>query len=224
MSTAAYSIGYNMKNRSVQRNWTTLNCHSTLSMSYHCLKRRNFGALLMCSSRNTKKSCSMFRVEPSIQHRLHISASYRSIFNAAATDQTSHVCGNDRISFDFWDVAFVGLAAIGVAIGFITSHPYEGPKLLQLEGMDNNDNRLALSNVGVEYSSSGMKADIEMTLHQPPTFHEHVKTVNTLSTDSQATFLKNNISRTKPYDVSQYSFKFDNTFHFSLPTHPSKIL
>lgn len=218
MFTVAYSIGYNMKNRSVQLNWTTLNCHThkTLSMSYHCPKRRNFGALLMHSSRNKQKSCSIIQAEPGIQHRLHISASYRTIvnFNAAIVDQTSHLSGNDSI-FDFWDIAFVGLAAIGVAIGLITSQPSyeEDQKFLQLEGMDNKENRLALPNVGIEYCG-GMKADIEMTLHQPPKFHEHVKTVNAISTDSQATYLKNNISRTKPYDVSQYVLKIDNTFHF----------
>ena len=128
----------------------------------------------ICSEQHLNK-IHVNNVKPSVAHKLHTSANYRSNINAY--NQT----------LDFWDVALVSLAVVGVSIGFINSSPFERYNILSLEESDIDD----------------CKADIEMTLHQPPSFDGHVKTISPIaSTDAQAVFLNKNVSNKKPYDVS----------------------
>jgi hypothetical protein len=132
------------------------------------------------------------RSNPGIGRKLHTSANYRSNTNTC------------NLTLDFWDAALLSLAAFGLSMGFIKSYPYDRRHLLSLEASDkagDNDGSVVLHNFSGEGGGS-MKADIEMTLHQPPSFNGHVKSISTMPTDSQAAVLKKNVSRSKPYDVS----------------------
>ena len=182
--------------------WTTFsNPPKRLFLSARSLAHRGWNIQKICSVQSMIKSRISSR-KPGIGHGLHTSARYRSNLNACC------------LSLDFWDVAFLSLAAVGLSIGFINSYPYQHNNLISREVIDNDD-CLALKNVSGEIGG-GMKADIEMTLHQPPAFNGHVKTTSTMSVDTQSTSLNKSVANSKPYDVSHVNSSFLRIFFDSL--------
>jgi hypothetical protein len=102
--------------------------------------------------------------------------------------------------FDWYDVVVACLAALGVSIGFLEIDPFDRHKILSHEE-SNNVNCPPLQSFGCHVASV-MNADVEMTLHQSPTFNGNVPSISSISTDSQPGQLNKHGSSTKPYDVS----------------------
>lgn len=151
------------------------------------------------------KKIHIHRPKPGLGRRFH--ASQRTLINTSyvVAGRASDTFTNDNLSLDFWDVLLASLAVAAVSIGLIQSSPYEDHGLLPMDACSNGDGddgrALHKSSDGV--GSTIMKADIEMTLHQPSTFRETVTTGDAMSTDSRVTYVPvdNHISSTKPYDV-----------------------
>lgn len=200
MISATFPPGY-MKNRICSSSfllapngWMTLSRPQKripVSVMIRNIAQSKLRMQMFCSVHSINKIL-INTAKPGIGRKLHTSANYRSNTNTC------------NLTLDFWDAALLSLAAVGLSIGFIKSYPYDRRHLLSLEASDeagDNDGCAVLHNFGGE-GGGGMKADIEMTLHQPPSFNGHVKSISTMPTDSQAATLKRNVSRSKPYDVS----------------------
>jgi hypothetical protein len=93
-----------------------------------------------------------------------------------------------------------------VSIGFLEIDPFDRHKLLSHEE-SNNVNCSPLQSFGCHVASV-MNADVEMTLHQSPTFNGNVPSISSISTDSQPGQLNKYGSSTKPYDVSCFQIDF----------------
>ena len=196
MTTTFLSHGY-MRNRCCSSTftpstWTTFsNPQKRLSVTIRNVAQSKWSIQKIYDIHTINKR-HIGSTKSGIAHRLHTYSNCRS---------SSWAC---NVTLDFWDVAIVSLAAVGLSIGFMKSYPYESHNLLSLGPSYNND-CVALHKVNGE---GDVKADIEMTFHQPPSFNEHMKTISTMSTDSQATFSEKNVASTKPYDVSHLISKF----------------
>ena len=216
MAAAAFSPGY-MKNRCgsssfmlAPNDWMTLRGERQKRwsmMTYHCLTRRSFAALehstrgipKYYSIQSTKK-IHIHRPKPGLGRRWHTSE--RNSISAVAGRASDTTFTNDNLSLDFWDVLLASLAVAAVSIGLIQSGPYQGQSLLPMDACSNDNDGGALHKSGGRVGSA-MKADIEMTLHQPSTFPGTVTTGDAMSNDSRVNYLPvdNHITSTKPYDV-----------------------